>query len=354
MQDDLARYSCQIALPGFGTGGQSRLQAAKVLIIGAGGLGCPAALYLASAGIGLLGLADGDVVSVSNLHRQVLYTEQDAGHKKVTVAADKIKLQNPHIQVRAHDVMIGAHNVLAVIEPYDVVVDATDNFATRYLINDACVLTGKPIVYGAIYQFEGQVAFWNVPRADGTRSPNYRDVFPHVNAAMVPDCSVGGVTPPIAGIIGCMQANEVIKYFTGTGELLAGRLLMLDAATLQSRVIRLGEVSKITITRLPEEEPVPTISATEFKNASADRYLLVDVRTAGEREAFSIGGIHVPVAQLDLETGYLNDPRPVLFYCTTGKRSGEAVRQISKKFPERKLFSLEGGTRAWQQVEKER
>src|SRR5476651_1713166 len=184
---DASRYSCQVALPGFGARGQQLLQQARVLIVGMGGLGCPAALYLAASGIGTLGLADDDTVSISNLHRQVLYTPGDAGLPKVAVAVSKLQAQNPDIHIIAHRVKIANDNVLQLFEQYDIIVDGTDNFETRYLLNDAAVISGKPLVYGAIYQFEGQVAIWNIKNADGSRSPNYRDVFPEVDATQVPN-----------------------------------------------------------------------------------------------------------------------------------------------------------------------
>ncbi len=161
------------------------------MIIGAGGLGCPAAQYLTAAGVGKIGIADFDVVSVSNLHRQVLYTPKDIGQKKALLACNKLGVQNPGIELVPHDIMITSANVIDIISGYDIVVDGTDNFDTRYLINDACVIAGKPVVYGAIYQFEGQAAVWNVANTDGSRSPNYRDLFPKVNAAQIPNCADG-------------------------------------------------------------------------------------------------------------------------------------------------------------------
>ncbi|HEY4194448.1 MAG TPA: HesA/MoeB/ThiF family protein, partial [Mucilaginibacter sp.] len=222
MPEDFTRYSCQIALPGFGESAQLLLQQAKVLIVGAGGLGCPAAQYLTAAGIGTLGIADFDTISTSNLHRQVLYTPDDAGLKKVAIACERLQKQNPAVRLVTHDIKITSHNVMDIMRRYDIILDGTDNFETRYLLNDAAVLLEKPLVYGAIYQFEGQVAVWNIKNADGTYSPNYRDMFPEVDATQIPNCAEGGVIPTLAGIIGCMQANEVIKYITKTGDILAG------------------------------------------------------------------------------------------------------------------------------------
>ena len=350
MSTELLRYSCQIALPGFGSGAQQKLQQAKVLVIGAGGLGCPAALYLAAAGIGTLGLADHDVVSVSNLHRQVLYGEQEAGQKKVTAACALLGRQNPHIRLVAHDLRVDAGNIMDLLEPYDIVVDATDNFDTRYLINDACVLSGKPVVYGAIYQYEGQVAVWNVPQPGG-RSPHYRDVFPEVNAAQIPDCAEGGVIPPIAGIIGCMQANEVIKYITATGQLLAGRILLMDAATMQSRIIKIGTLSGTTVTDLPKTAEVPSISIQKLKAfLDNDQYQLIDIRNNTERATFNIGGKHIPASELENDITYLDGGKTLIFYCASGKRSAEAVKRLKKKFPEAQLFSLMGGMKAWREM----
>jgi molybdopterin/thiamine biosynthesis adenylyltransferase len=181
---DASRYSCQVALPGFGERAQQLLQQAKVLIVGMGGLGCPAAQYLAAAGVGTLGLADDDIVSISNLHRQILYTPADADFKKVAVAVAKLQAQNPEIDIVPHQFKVTADNVLHLFEQYDVILDGTDNFETRYLLNDAAIILGKPLVYGAIYQFEGQVAVWNVLNADVTRSPNYRDLYPQVDAKL--------------------------------------------------------------------------------------------------------------------------------------------------------------------------
>ncbi|MBS1528645.1 MAG: HesA/MoeB/ThiF family protein, partial [Bacteroidetes bacterium] len=219
MDEDITRYSCQIALPGFGKTAQKRLRQAKVLVVGGGGLGCPALQYLAAAGVGTIGIADHDTISLSNLHRQILYTPSEVGLKKAIVACEKLRKQNPSIGVIAHDIKVNSDNVVDLIRPYDIIVDGTDNFETRYLLNDAAVLLGKPLIYGAIYQFEGQVAVWNTKNEDGSISPNYRDLYPEVNASQIPNCADGGVMPTLAGIIGCMQANEAIKYITSPGVL---------------------------------------------------------------------------------------------------------------------------------------
>jgi len=344
MSTQFERYSCQIALPGFGVAAQQLLQQAKVLVVGAGGLGCPAAQYLAAAGIGTLGIADNDVVSVVNLHRQVLYTPQDAGLGKTAIAVERLQAQNPGIQLVGHDVKVTSDNVVQLISQYDIVVDCTDNFETRYLLNDACVLNNKPLVYGAIYQYEGQVAVWNIKNADGSSSSNYRDLYPQVNAALIPNCADGGVIPTLAGIIGCMQANEVIKYITNTGELLAGKVLIFDAQTLQSRIIKLGKATRTNITKLTATIESPTMSVADVKSGLENGTLeLIDNRTDQERDEINIGGEHFEADEVEDNMDFIRDGKTKVFYCSSGKRSGEVVKMIKQKYPDAKVFSMEGG-----------
>lgn len=349
MNEDLQRYSCQVALPGFGNEAQQLIGQARVLIVGAGGLGCPAAQYLASTGIGTLGIADYDAVSISNLHRQVLYTPADEGKKKAEVACERLGQQNPGIKLIPHTQKITSDIVMEVIGGYDIVLDGTDNFETRYLLNDACVLSGKPLVYGAIYQFEGQVAVWNVDKGKGANSPNYRDLFPDVDATQIPNCTEGGVIPTLAGIIGCMQANEAIKYITKTGELLAGKVLIFDAQTMQSRIFKIGPVTKTHIRRLKTTVTIPTISAADLKERMLhdDSLELIDVRTLQERDAYDIGGTHIPLDELEEYLAYFTSDNAKVIYCSSGKRSDEAVRLIMKRIPEADVFSLEGGLGSW-------
>jgi molybdopterin/thiamine biosynthesis adenylyltransferase/rhodanese-related sulfurtransferase len=345
MIDHDLRYSCQIALPGFSEATQQLLQQAKVLIVGAGGLGCPSAQYLTAAGIGTIGIADFDVVSVSNLHRQILYNPTDIGKQKALLACERLQAQNPEVKLVPHTAKVTSANVLDLVDQYDIVVDGTDNFETRYLLNDACVIKGKPLVYGAIYQFEGQVAVWNVPVNNDQRSPNYRDLFPKVDATQIPNCAVGGVIPTLAGIIGCMQANEVIKYITQTGDLLAGKILLFDAQSMQSRIIKIGATTKTHIRQLATTLTVPTISAADLKaRMTQDNTIeLIDVRTEQERDAYDIGGTHIPLDELESYLPYFASSNTKVLYCASGNRSEEAVKLILKEFPDADVWSLEGG-----------
>jgi molybdopterin/thiamine biosynthesis adenylyltransferase/rhodanese-related sulfurtransferase len=351
MRPDYLRYSCQIALPGFNEAVQQHLQQAKVLIVGAGGLGCPSAQYLTASGVGTLGIADFDTVSESNLHRQVLYGPSDIGLLKAEVACERLQQQNPAIALVPHTIKITSYNVMQVIDQYDIIVDGTDNFDTRYLLNDACVLAGKPIVYGAIYQYEGQVAVWNIINNDGSLSPNYRDLYPQVDATQIPNCSVGGVIPTLAGIIGCMQANEVIKYITKTGELLAGKVLIFDAQSMLSRVIKIGSTTKTSIKTLQQTTEIPIIKAEDVRTGLANNALeLVDVRTDKERDEYDIGGMHFELDEVGDNLHEFTAGKSYVFYCSSGKRSGEAVKLLQQKAPGVKAFSLQGGLQSWNEA----
>ncbi len=351
MTDDFLRYSCQMALPGFSESAQRLLQNARVLVVGAGGLGCPAAQYLAAAGVGNLTIADFDAIAIDNLHRQVLFGPADVGKKKAVVACERLQQQNTGIKVTALYERITPENAIEIIGQYDIVVDCTDNFDTRYLINDAAVITHKPVVYGAIYQFEGQVAVWNVKNENSAYSPNYRDVFPQVDASRIPNCAVGGVIPTLAGIIGCMQANEVIKYITKTGEILAGKLLTFDAQSMQTHIIRIGNSTRTQIKNLAPSVSAPTISAEELKKGLTDNSIdLIDVRTAGEREDFHIGGKHVPAEKVQEHFDKENPHKKTVLYCSSGKRSAEAVKKIKQKHPDANIYSLEGGLKEWMEL----
>lgn len=334
------KYQCQIALPGFGNTGQQLLQKAKVLIVGMGGLGCPAAQYLAASGIGTLGLVDDDLISLSNLHRQVLYGPLDVGNWKVEVAAEQLKLQNPEINIISYPIRLTSNNIMDLINEYDLILEGTDNLESKCLINDACVLAGKPLVYGAIYQYEGQVSIWNAKLPDGTYSSNYRDVFHDIENTAVPNCKEGGVIPSLAGIVGCMQANEAIKYLTGMQDILAGKLWIMDTSTGISRIIKLKK-SNIQIKALQESNP--TITLEEYK-LHPEKFVLYDVREPDEHEEFNIGGKNLPLNDLQQyleEFATIN--AKVILYCMSGKRSKIAARVVKKAYPDLKVYSLKNG-----------
>ncbi|OJW83492.1 MAG: thiamine biosynthesis protein [Bacteroidetes bacterium 46-16] len=348
MMQDMERYSCQLLLPGFGAQAQQLLQQARVLIVGMGGLGCPAAQYLVSSGVGTLGMADYDIISLSNLHRQVLYSEHEVGQKKVRIAAARLKVQNPHVQVVVHDERVDVGNVAALIAAYDIVIDATDNFDTHYLLNDAAVIAAKPLVHGAIYQYEGHVAVWNMLNPDGTRGPNYRDLFPEVNAMQVPSCNDGGVLPTIAGIIGCMQANEAIKIITRQEGILSGRMLVFDAQAMQSRIIKIAARTNTDIKELPRPAAISLLDKGQLKELQGcDDVLLVDVRTPGEHAAFNVGGINIPLQEIEGNIQQLNKGKRLVFYCASGKRSMQAAQHLKESFPMLDVSSLREGISDW-------
>lgn len=340
MNTSFERYQCQMALPGFGMESQELLNNARVLIVGMGGLGCPTAQYLASSGIGTIGIADDDTVSLSNLHRQILYSSEDVGAYKVDVAAKRLEQQNPSVSIIPYRLRITSSNVMELISEFDLIIEGTDNFETKCLLNDACVLVGKPLVYGAIYQHEGQVSIWNALQKDGNYSPNYRDVFPNAEESQVPNCREGGVIPTLAGIVGCMQANEAIKYLIGSEETLAGKLWMMNVMSGRTQIIKLKKTSA-QITELPQT--VQLVSFEEFKQ-NQNSFEVIDVRTKEEHQHFNIGGKNIPLNELESHFTFISSVlNPIIIYCQSGKRSVDAVRKIKKEFPEKEVFSLKNG-----------
>lgn len=340
MNTSFERYQCQIALPGFGIASQELLKNARVLIVGMGGLGCPTAQYLVSSGVGTIGIADDDLVSLSNLHRQILYSSEDIGAYKVDVAAKRLEQQNPSISIIPYRLRMTSSNVMELISEFDLIIEGTDNFETKCLLNDACVLAGKPLVYGAIYQHEGQVSIWNVLQKDGSYSPNYRDVFPNAEESKVPNCREGGVIPTLAGIVGCMQANEAIKYLIHSEETLAGKLWMINVMSGRTQIIKLRKNS-LQITNLPQ-----TIQIINFEQVKRNEksYEVIDVRTKEEHQDFNIGGKNIPLDELDDYFPFISSiSAPIVIYCQSGGRSMEAARKIKKEFPEKEVFSLRNG-----------
>lgn len=340
-----ARYSKQIILPEIGVTGQEKLKAAKVLVIGAGGLGCPILQYLAAAGVGTIGVADGDTIQISNLQRQVLYTQDEIGQSKSLTAINKLKALNPHVAFLLYQTFIDEENALRILKDYDVIVDGSDNFATRYLVNDACVILSKPLVFGAIYKFEGQVSVFNY-----NNGPTYRCIFPdQPGADESPNCADIGVIATLPGIIGSIQANEVIKIITGAGEVLSGKLLVIDTLTMHTHIFsfKTNEANKnidhLTSTKVACE-PVPVgINYSRLKEMEQSGTVqLVDVREIEEHDIENIGGINIPLSVLNESTHLLNTSDYIVLYCSSGTRSIHAAKQLIQKGFSR-VFNLNGG-----------
>lgn len=361
---EIRRYSRHLILPEVGTEGQKRLKAAKVLMIGTGGLGSPLGLYLAAAGVGTLGLVDFDVVDDSNLQRQVLFGISDVGKPKIEAAAARLADINPHIRIVPYETRLDSSNALDLFRDYDLVVDGTDNFPTRYLVNDACVLLGKPNVYGSIFRFEGQVSvFW------GAKGPCYRCLFPEPPPpGLVPSCAEGGVLGVLPGIIGALQANEVIKLIVGAGDPLIGRLVLFDALKLRFRELKLRKDPACPIC---SEHPTQTglidydqfcgieppaaqeddfeIEVTDlarWRNEGRD-VVLLDVRTPQEYQIARIdGAVLIPLQELPDRLNELDTASMIVAQCHSGVRSGQAVHFL-RQHGFAKTRNLAGGIDAW-------
>jgi adenylyltransferase/sulfurtransferase len=375
--EELLRYSRHTLLPEFGLKGQSALKAGRVLIVGTGGLGSPAALYLAAAGVGTIGLVDFDTVDETNLQRQVLYGTADIGRPKVDVAASRLREANPHIAIEEHPVALDASNALSLISAYDVVLDGTDNFSTRFLVNDACVMAKRPNVYGSVFRFEGQVAVFATPGG-----PCYRCLHPEPPpAGLIPNCAEAGVLGVLPGVIGTIQATEAIKMLTGIGEPLVGRLLLYDALRMRVRQISLprdpacpvcGDAPTIRElvaydpivceTDGPELEPrgfspgggephedEMTVDELDQWRREARPHLLIDVREPSEHATSRIDGARlIPLRQLQSHVKSLPKDRPIVVHCAVGGRSAVAVAMLKVQgFDAR---NLSGGIRAWQKA----
>ncbi len=363
-QDEILRYSRHLIIPEVGVAGQKRLKDARILMVGAGGLGSPIGLYLAAAGVGRLGIVEFDVVDMTNLQRQVLHGTKDVGRPKVESARDRIQDLNPYVDVVAHEARLTSENALEIMREYDLVVDGTDNFATRYLVNDACVLLGKPNVYGSIFRFEGQSTVFCT--ADG---PCYRCLYPEPPPpGLVPSCAEGGVLGILPGIIGLVQATEAVKLVTGVGEPLVGRLLLLDALRMHFRTVRLRknpdcpacgtreikalvDYEQFCGIRGVEEDtdgiPAITPSELEARLRRGDDVDLVDVREPHEWDICRIQGARLaPLSSFASALSSLDSARDVVLYCKSGVRSARAVRQLQDA-GFRRVWNLQGGILRW-------
>lgn len=361
--DEMHRYARHLAIPEFGMQGQEKLKSSSVLVVGAGGLGSPLLLYLAAAGVGRIGIIDYDVVELTNLQRQVLFKTGDAGKSKAQLAGALLQQMNPHIRITVYEEALQRNNALDIIEKFDIVADGSDNFPTRYLVNDACVLLGKPYVYASIFRFEGQLSVFNMPRSNGSRGPNYRDLFPEPPPPeLVPNCAEGGVLGVLPGIIGCMQASEVIKVATKIGSPLDGRLFLFDAASFQTHIMKIPATSSVVITDLVDYEQfcmgvqrdvpqqmvreiAPEELAQWFSNGEV--FQIVDVRENYEYQVSNLQGVNIPLKELEDKIACISREDKVVVHCRTGKRSSEAIVFLQSQFGFHNLYNLKGGLKAW-------
>jgi sulfur-carrier protein adenylyltransferase/sulfurtransferase len=364
--EEVLRYSRHLIMPEVGMEGQLKLKQAKVLCIGTGGLGAPLGLYLAAAGVGRLGLVDFDVVDLTNLQRQILFSSSDVGQPKIEAAAARLRGLNPDIQIHGHETRLTSENALELFREYDIIVDGTDNFPTRYLVNDASVLLGKPNVYGSIFRFEGQVSIFGYPGG-----PCYRCLYPEPPPpGLVPSCAEGGVLGVLPGIVGALQAAETIKLILRKGDHLVGRLLLFDALGMRFRELKLRKNPECpvcgehpTVTKLidyaefcgirGEEAPapqlgVPEITARELKSRldRGDDLFILDVREPHEYQICNLGGYLIPLGELPKRVSELDSAREIIAHCRSGKRSAEAT-QFLQKAGFRKVLNLKGGILAW-------
>ncbi len=362
-KEELARYNRHIIIPEFGLEAQQKLKEAKVLVVGSGGLGSPVLLYLAAAGVGNIGIVDFDVVDDSNLQRQVLFGIDEIGKPKVEAAKRRLEALNPHINIVLYNTQLTSKNALELIRQYDVVADGTDNFPTRYLVNDASVLAGKPNVYASIFQFEGQVSVFNYTNKEGEPGPNYRDLYPAPPPpGLVPSCAEGGVLGVLPGIIGSLQALEVIKVITGIGEVLSGRFFIFDALNFETRTFKIARRKdnplngeNPTITALIDyeqfcgvkavEKPIKEITASELNQwqIRGEKFQLIDVREPHEYEIVNIGAELIPLGTISANAGRIDADKKVVIHCKMGGRSAKAIRELEEKFGFRNLYNLKGG-----------
>ena len=365
-KEEILRYSRHLIMPEVGLDGQLKLKQARVLMIGTGGLGAPLGLYLAAAGVGHLGLVDFDVVDFTNLQRQVTFSTSDVGKPKTEAAKARLSALNPAIEIEAFETRLTSENALDLFRDFDIIVDGTDNFPTRYLVNDACVLLGKPNVYGSIFRFEGQATVFGYPGG-----PCYRCLYPEPPPpGLVPSCAEGGVLGVLPGIVGAIQAMETIKLILGTGEPLVGRLLLFDALSMRFRELKLHKNPACpvcgpnrTITKLidyeefcgirGEEAPavtngIPEITAREVKARQdhGEDLFILDVREPHEYQICNLKGKLIPLGELPRRVHELDSSREMVVHCRSGKRSAEAI-QFLQKAGFKKLWNLKGGVLAW-------
>lgn len=360
---ELRHYSRQMAMPQIGKEGQLKLKKSKIAVIGAGGLGAPVLQYLTAAGMGTIAVFDFDVVEESNLHRQVLFSTDDIGKAKADLAKKRLEKCNPHINLISNRVQIKPENVIEHLGPYDLVVDASDNFFTRYLVNDACLLLDIPLVYGSIFRFEGQCTVFNYVNNEGQRGPNLYDLYPEMpDDGFIPDCNTAGVLGVLPGVIGSIQATEAIKIAAGIGEVISGKLLVMDLLNMDTQIISFSKsVREKSINRTEIEERLRNYAAEneDVQNISAgtlskwfdspEKITLIDVRTAEEHHQFNIGGKLIPLEELETHIDKIPANTNTVIYCQSGQRSAEAIRRLWDFMNSDLLYNLEGGINAWKE-----
>ena len=365
-KEEVLRYSRHLIMPEVGMEGQLKLKQAKVLCVGTGGLGAPLGLYLTAAGVGRIGLVDFDVVDSTNLQRQVLFGNSDVGRPKIEAAAARLRDLNPDIQIDTFEAHLSSENALDILKDYDIVVDGTDNFPTRYLVNDACVLLGKPNVYGSIFRFEGQITVFGYPGG-----PCYRCLYPEPPPpGLVPSCAEGGVLGVLPGIVGSIQAMETIKLILGSGDPLVGRLLLFDALAMRFRELKLRKNPECPVCgthptviklidyeefcgirgeeTLPMTDGIPEITPKEMKARQdrGDDVFILDVREPHEYQICNLNGKLIPLGELPRRVSELDSSKEMIVHCRSGKRSADAIFFLQKA-GFKKLWNLKGGILAW-------
>jgi len=374
-KEELERYSRHVIIPEFNIEGQKKLKQAKVLVVGTGGLGAPLLQYLVAAGVGTIGIVDFDVVEASNLQRQVLFTVDDVGRPKVDVAKERLQGLNPYIEVNTYNTQLTSDNAQDIVRDYDVVADGTDNYPTRYLVNDACVLLGKTNVYGSIFRFDGQVTVFNYQYENGESGPDYRDLYPEPPPpGLVPSCAEGGVLGVLPGIIGSLQANEVIKVISGIGDPLIGKLYLFDALRFTSRTLKFskdprnpisGDNPSITelidyeqFCGIPQHEEAQdqkdngemkevTVNELKQMRENGDDFELIDVREPFEYDIVNLKGKLIPQKEVTDHLNQIPKDKKVVVHCRSGGRSGDIVEKLEKEYGYDNLYNLKGGVLAW-------
>lgn len=359
-QAEKERYKRQFSLDNFGEHKQAKLKQAKVLVIGAGALGCPVLTYLTAAGVGTIGIVDNDTVELSNLHRQVLYTVDDLGQPKVMAAAARLQRMNPEIIIEAHNEIFAPENALELVRSYDVIIDGTDNFPTRYLINDVCVLTGKTNIHGSVVRYAGTVAVFNFEAG-----PNYRDLFPvPPRPEEAPSCAEAGVIGVLPSIIGSLQAMEAIKVITGIGETASGKFIRYDALTNRQEILRFQKDPENPLNSATEnfifetnypafchqrQTDMKSISVTELKELmdNGSDFQLIDVREPYENDICTLNGELIPMGEIPANVEKIDRARQVVVHCRSGKRSASIIDFLEQNYGFTNLYNLSGGILAW-------